>query len=133
MTAATLHLADLEQGATYRRSLTFGTADEDGNLLAPYDITDCQVRMQIRKKVLGDVYLDATTENGLIRTDGPAGAIFLEFDEEATNGLTYPRCVYDLEIVIPTARGDLAEGVYRLLQGNVTVSLNVTQEVPEDD
>jgi hypothetical protein len=118
----------IEQGATFRMALVYGrkdgTTDVDGNaVVVPYDITGCIARMQIRPRRQGDVLASATTLNGGITIDAPtAGHMIVVIHPDATDALTMRKAKYDLEVEYPS--GD----VIRVLQGNVTISGNITQD-----
>lgn len=117
----------IEQGATftlgfnwYRESLTVpGTAGD------PYDLTGCIVRMQIRKTQQGDMLVDATTVNGKITLDPLLGRIDVKLADIDTDLLTSKTSIYDLEVEF------LSGDVFRLLEGSVTVSPNVTQKITD--
>lgn len=121
----------IEQGATFRFSLVYGykdgTVDPAGNAtVIPYDITNCKARMQIRQKRGGPVLIavNSTTAGGggIVFTDAVHGKIEVTITDEATQSLNVSRAKYDLEIVYPS--GD----VIRVLQGNVTISPNITDD-----
>lgn len=132
MAAAELDLY-IEQGATFRLTMfsTYrtGQLDTDGNeILAPYDLTGCKLRMQIRPRRGGPVLVSATTSNGGIRIlDGPAGKFEITLTDEATDCLNVRRARYDLEAGFPS--GD----VIRMLEGAVRVSQNITQDADPGD
>lgn len=67
-------------------------------------------------------YITLTTENGGITLGGVAGTITLSINAAATAALTTESGIYDLELV--SAVGF----VTRLLQGTVTLSLEVTHD-----
>lgn len=116
MTAAPLDLAIL-QGATFRRQ--FEWRESDG--VTPIDLTGATARMQVRRKLrTPDFMLEATTENGLLALGGTTGTIDLHFSAEDTDKLV-GNGVYDLEIEF------VGGPVVRILEGDVTVSLNVTR------
>ena len=120
----------IEQGATFTLGFNWhqeGTPDADGlpTAGAAYDITGATVRMQARKTQQSSILIDASTTNGKITIDGPTGRIDIKLADSDTDLLTYKSAVYDLEIEM--ASGD----VYRLLQGSITVSPNVTQEIDD--
>lgn len=123
----------VEQGATYRMSMVYGrkdgTVDADGvPIVTPYDITGCIARLQVRPRRQGQVLISATTLNGGITIDDPlAGRITIVFHDEATDLLTVRKAKYDLELEYPS--GD----VIRILQGNVIISANITQDAMNED
>jgi hypothetical protein len=128
----------IEQGATYVLRLQWrqpDTTDDFGNVTQgdPYDLTGRVSRMQIRQKQGAPALVNATTENGKITLgvdpdnpeatpDPTTGRIQVVLSDEDTDLLTVKAAKYDLEVE------DVSGRVYRLLQGDVTVSPNITQE-----
>lgn len=109
----------IEQGATYDQPFVW--KDGNGN---PVNITGYTARMQIRKSVSAtSVIIELTTENGRITLGGAAGTIDLLIDADDTAALEQFAGVYDLELESNTGF------VTRLLEGQVTVSKEVTREV----
>jgi hypothetical protein len=109
----------IEQGATWSLPLVWQTAEG-----VPIDVTGYTARMHLRKKLTDAAFeLELTTENGRITLGGADGRINLHLDAADTEGIDIKAGVYDLELVA-------ASGVVtRLLQGAVTVSLEVTRSV----
>lgn len=143
MTAAPKDLW-IEQGATFTLGFNWHQAGPvvDGQPTAgdPYDLTGCTARMQIRKKQGGSVLVSATSESpdtpeavaagaGRIVLGGLTGRIDITLTDADTDLLVVKSAVYDLEIQWPLREGELRPRVDRLLQGAVTVNLNVTQAV----
>lgn len=122
MTAAKRDLY-IEQGATFQLAFTWneGTVDEIG---PPVDLTGCVARMQIRKAQQQAALLSATSAgiDPAIVLGGATGTIAITLTDDMTDALTLKSALYDLEIEFPD------ETVYRLLEGGVTVSPNITQE-----
>lgn len=117
MAAAKLKLT-IEQGATFRKTLTWKT----GTPAVAVDLTGCTARMHIRTEIASPTPLvSLTTENGGIILGGAAGTIVLLITATATAAIAWEAGVYDLEIIL--ANGD----VRRLLYGPVAVSLEVTR------
>ena len=119
----TLHI---EQGATYEHpsfSWHYDDPDNPGNPGDPIDLTGAVVRMQIRKGQQTPVLVEATSDadSPYITVDGPAGTITIKLPADETNKLSVAEPKYDLEVVLPG--GD----VFRLLEGSVEVSPNITQ------
>lgn len=107
----------IEQGATYRLPLAWKTSAG-----AAVDLTGYTARMQVRRKVDADeALLNLTTENGGVALGGTAGTITVTASDTLTAALTVKSGVYDLEL------RDAAGVVTRLLQGCVTISLEVTR------
>src|SRR3990172_3895211 len=109
----------IEQGATFRKHLTWKTGDP----ALPVDLTGCSARMQVRGE-LTDVLplIELTTENGGITLGGVAGTIELYISAVGTAALTWESGVYDLEIIM--SNGDIV----RLVGGGVVVSPEVTRD-----
>jgi hypothetical protein len=124
----------IEQGATFRFTAIYGhkdgTVDSAGNAnVIPYDLTGCVARMQIRARRGGPVLISATTTNGGISIDPvpTTGRFTVTVTDEATDALNISRGKYDLEIGYPS--GD----VVRILQGNVKIDPNITQDADTED
>lgn len=120
MPAAKLDLY-VEQGATFRRTLTW-TRSVSGGDPVPYDLTGATARMQIRPDLVSTPFASLTTENGGISLGGTAGTIELYLSDTQTDTMTTQHGIYDLEVKFPD--GD----VRRVLEGSVNVSLNVTRD-----
>ncbi|MBI9090141.1 MAG: hypothetical protein JEZ12_13075 [Desulfobacterium sp.] len=108
------------QGSSFKKAWEMvekGTED-------PIDLTGYKARMQVRGKLKDDAaILDLTTENGGITitvvTDKTTLALYVP--ATATAAITAAKGVYDLELV------DAAGDVYRLMQGTVAISKEVTR------
>lgn len=109
----------IEQGATYYQPIAW--KDGSGNAV---NLTGYTARMQIRKTVNSTtVIIELNTENGRITLGGAAGTVTLNITAEDTADLEQFAGVYDLEL-------EASNGfVIRLLEGQVTVSKEVTREV----
>ena len=103
----------LYQGATFTRQLIW--KDENDALV---DLTSYTARMQIRKKIDGDLLETLTTENGGITLGGAAGTIDLLISATAT-ALIDNNGIYDLELITGST-------VTRLVKGSVTLDREVT-------
>lgn len=145
MTATIRDLA-IEQGSTFQLGFNWHREGPvvDGVVTPgdPYDLTGCKARMQIRRKRGEPILLAATSEApdtaeavaagaGRIELGGATGRIDITLTDEDTDLLTIRSAVYDLEIEWPLVAGELRPRVDRLLQGGVTVSPNITQEVSD--
>jgi hypothetical protein len=109
----------IEQGSVFNLHLKY-----KDNLGVVIDLTGYTARMQVRKSVKSnDILLALTTENGGITIGGSAGTINIKAIAEHTALLTIKSGVYDLELIPPSGEDD----VFRLLQGSVTVSPEVTR------
>lgn len=117
MSSATYNIT-IEQGATWRRSLT--VYDGSGGL---YDFTNYTARMQIRPTIRSprtmlSLYSEAPTGGITLTT---LGSIDINIGATLSSGFTQYKGVYDLEI-------ETTDGiVYRLLQGTVRVYPEVTR------
>ena len=117
MAAAKLKLT-IEQGATFRKTLTWKT----GTPALPVDLTGCTARMQIRSEISAtETLVSLTSEAGNIVLGGVLGTIEIIMTATATAAFTWTEAVYDLEIVF------LSGDVTRLVYGAVTVSPEVTR------
>lgn len=107
----------IEQGATFNLALVWR---DNANALV--NLTGYTARMQVRKRITDAVpLLDLNTTNGKITLGGTAGTIAITANAAQTAALTDKQGVYDLELVA-------ADGtVVRLLQGDVTISPEVTR------
>lgn len=112
----------VEQGTTVTKK--FRWKDSEGQ---PVDLTGYSARMHLRKKRDDlEPTLALTTENDRITLGGLTGEIEVTFEATDTVDLTDKRFVYDLELVLPrTGRPDY---VKRLVQGRVSLSLEVTRD-----
>ena len=114
----------IEQGATYAFEIQW----RNKTTLIPYDITGCIVNMQIRKAQQQPVIVDASTTNGKITiVNGAEGRIGVKLKSADTSLLAVKEALYDIEIVFPNDDLD----TYRILEGVVNVSPNITQ-VPSE-
>ena len=118
MSAGQLDL-EIEQGATFKRTLIWETADITPQ---PIDLTGATARMQIRDKQQGRVYIDATTVNSRLVLGTTNGQILIILDSEDTVLLDKRRLKYDLEVYSPVF------GTARVIEGNVFVKPNITQD-----
>lgn len=121
MPAGKLNLK-IEQGATYKKLLQW----KAGEPSVPVDITNYQIRMQIRSELTATTtLLDLnTTNNRIVIIGAPLGQFELRLTATETAALTFENGVYDLEMVAPDAPDNT---VTRLLAGSVSVSPEVTR------
>ena len=104
-----------EQGATFLRVLE--VTDSVGD---PINYSGYTARMQVRRRVdSDDVIIELTTENGRISMNS-SGQIVLSISATDTADIQTGG-VYDLEII------NSSNEVERLIQGNFTLSLEVTR------
>lgn len=114
--AVTVNLV-FEQGADF--SHIVGLQNSDGSV---FSLVGYTARMQIRDLVSSTpVLLDLNTGNGRITVNGAAGQLTLTVSNADTSAFTWRSGVYDLEII---SAGAL---VTRIMQGNATVSFEVTR------
>lgn len=120
MAAAVLNII-VEQGATFRKTLTWKTGDP----AVPVNLFGYHARLQFRP-TLQDTstplisITDVANSQGQIVLGESAGTIELYIKDTATDTLT-ANGVYDLELIAPNT------DVIRLVQGKYTVKLNVTR------
>lgn len=104
----------IEQGATFRRTLTW--KDQDGN---PINLTGASARLKAKKS--NGVELFSLTDTDGITLGGTNGTIALYLSDEATAELDFDSARYDLEIVSPSGE------VTRLVRGTVTLQPEETR------
>jgi hypothetical protein len=109
----------LEQGVSLRKEFRcLVTGDPD----VAVDFTGYTARMQVRESHdSADALLDLTTENGGIEALTDNGVVALVFTPAMTEGATWRRAVYDIEIYSGST-------VMRILQGSVRLSPEVTRD-----
>lgn len=120
MSAAQYEVA-IEAGAKLAR--TFLYKDADG---VAVPLTGFSGRMQIRESAESTTVLhEMTTANGglIFEAGAVVGQIEMYIGATATEAFTFSKAVYDLEVVNDSD----AEDVIRLLEGDATVSPNVTR------
>lgn len=118
------------QGATFSKRLQWSTASPEDPTVpgTPIDLTGCTARMQIREeKTASAVLLELTTENGRLTITPEEGRVDLLLTDEETTEVTWETGVWDLEIVHPGGE------VTRLVEGTVSVSLEVTRIQPTEE
>lgn len=129
MSAAIVNLS-IEQGAVYAFTATWTEPIPEGSTgpAVPHDITGFKGRMQIRSEQQGTIFVEATTENGkILIPTGTDGKFRVKLGASDTGNISLKKTVYDLELWHPTT----PEDVYRVIQGAVTCSRNITQDVGE--
>lgn len=114
--AATINLV-IEQGTDFSHIVSL--QNDDGSVL---NLTGYDARMQIRSTVsTASVLTELTVGNGGIEVNALAGQLRLNIDNATTSAMTWRSGVYDLEIISG------AGVVTRVMQGNATLSLEVTR------
>lgn len=107
----------VEQGATYVRSFVWKSDN------TAVDLTGYTARMQIRRNPTSDeVLFSATTENSLLTLTPLDGKVDLVIPASTTELFDWRNARYDLELEADTGF------VYRLVQGTVTVSKEITRD-----
>jgi hypothetical protein len=107
----------VDQGSVFTLNMVY--EDPDGN---PINLSGQTARMQFRRKYnsADPADLTLTTSNGGIAITGATGNILVTITDEQTSTLDEGFYVYDLEL-------DNAGVISRLVQGQVTVNAQVTQ------
>lgn len=107
----------IEQGTDL--TVPFILKNSDGTLI---DLTDCSVRMQLRKSYYADEAVDTlSTENGRITMSPSEGRFELVFPNDVTEGYPVQTLVYDIELV--SSGGE----VRRIVEGRASVTPEVTR------
>lgn len=124
----------IEQGTTFRMGFTWTkeSATTPGTAGVPYDLTYAIARMQVRKTQQQPVIVDATSIGPLPKLvlGGANGRIDLCLTDEDTDLIAVKAAVYDLEVEMSSGGTIVGGGdTFRLLQGAITMSPNVTQAV----
>lgn len=114
-----VHL-EMEQGATFKVSLTYTDPDNVPVPLAPY-----RAHMQVRQRYGSPVLLDLTTENDGIVFDAAPGVIKIRGKASDTANVTR-NCIYDLHLILIAD----PEEVIRVFGGTITLQKAVTVDVP---
>jgi hypothetical protein len=105
------------QGSTFTRNLIY-KLDE-----TPINLTGYNARLQVREFSYSPEFVlgfDSSESLDNIYTGGSSGTIDIYIQPELTKGLVPGKYVYDLEIYT-------SSNVYRILQGNFTVTAEVTR------
>jgi hypothetical protein len=114
------HDITIYQGANFLLPLIWKTAAG-----VPIDLTGYTAAMQIRRNVRSkDPLHSMSTELGAgITLGGVAGTIDVEIPPEVSSDFAFRTGVFDLELTPPDGK------TIRLIEGKVTVSLEVTRPV----
>lgn len=107
---------EMEQGATFRVSLTYTDANN-----APISLVGYKAHMQVRLRVGAPVLIDLSTENGGIVLNGTSGVISVRGKASDTLKVTR-NAVYDLHLISATD----PEEVVRVFGGPVVLTKAVT-------
>lgn len=107
----------IQQGTDF--SHTVSLQDSDGSVFV---LSGYTAKMQIRESASsGTILFELSTANGRIAVNGPAGQVTLTITNVDSSAITWRDGVYDLEITSG------AGAVTRVMEGNVSVSLEVTR------
>lgn len=118
--ATTEHDIDIEQGEDVAMLLPKPVLP--GN---PTDLTGYTARMQLRASLSSeDVLLDLTTANGGLVTQAQSCDLWLVVRRTLTEGVTWRRGSYDIEMIDPTGR------VTRTHFGRLNLSPEITRNNP---
>lgn len=114
----------IPQGHTYFMSFVWAN-DPAGT--QPVDLTNATIRMQIRRAQQQTLMLEARSDGDapMITHGGDTGLVEVTLTDEATTMLSSRKCKYDIEVTMPDG------ATYRMMQGDVTVDPNITQEAGE--
>lgn len=114
----------IEQGATFKRRLTWSYTDPATGQEEPNNLTGFTVKMQIRDLPTDpNILLELSTENGKITVDAGVGQINLTLSALETSKITKWREGY-YDIIVTSPLGE----VTRLLQGKIAVSYGITKK-----
>lgn len=112
---------EVEQGASFKPILEWKNKETG----VPYNITGCEIRMQVRKAQQQPVLLEVTTTNGkFVITDAANGKFQMLLSATDTSLLTTKDAVYDIEVAFPDGP---PQTVIRVLKGKFIVDPNITQ------
>lgn len=120
--SSTTYDLELQQGATYERTIVWQAADG-----TPRSLAGLQARLQVRGK-LDDAapVLSLTSEPAaglVVEPDGETGRLDVRIGADLTGALAVRGGVYDLEVYDPADPST----VHRLLQGRVKLDREVTR------
>ncbi len=122
MAATKLNLK-IEQGSEFSQVLYWKDANE-----VAIDLTGYKARMHIRSSSYSaTTLLELTTENGRIIITPLTGKIEIKILASVTETFTWNSGVYDLELYVEGSPSPENDYVYRFIQGNVSVSPEVTR------
>lgn len=114
--AAGKYNALVERGATFKLTLILGSAG------VPVNLTGYKARAQMREEYDSpDAFLTFTTDDGSIVFDALAGKATLIASAAATSAVPVDGGVWDFILEAPGGE------VFRLVQGKVSTSLEVTR------
>ena len=120
------HVKDIEivQGSRFLLSFQWLADSETtpGTPGDPIDLTDASIEMQVRRKQGAPVVISASTTEGTITHNGTGGQITVDLPDTLTDLCTVRTGRYDIEVLL----GDGER--YRVLEGKVTTSPNITQK-----
>lgn len=100
---------DVEQGATFNRTITW--TDQNGD---PNDLTGYTATLTVRKAIGTDVILLLTIGDGLEIPNPLDGKILMEITDTKTSALPYNSYKYQLKITNGTESRRLIEGAFNV-------------------
>lgn len=108
------------KGSTFSKNFQWKT----GTPAAPVILTDCTLRMQVRKNVMdANVLAEFSSVNGTLTiVDAQLGKIKLEIPADISSAFTFNYGVYDIEVTF-VGTGD----VYRIIEGCFSANPEVTK------
>lgn len=115
--SAGLYNIYLEQGAAFHKQITVRYANR-----LPFDLTDYDVKMQIRPDFDGPLTLNLTGTDYFPANDLPNGRFVLHIGADITALMAAGNYKYDLVLFNTTDATD----IFRLLQGKVIVNPRIT-------
>lgn len=108
----------IERNTTFTKTVVW--KDSEGVVV---NLANYTAQLQVRQAPgATDTVLDLTTANGKLVITGAAGSVGITITAAETMGLTARRYFYDLRLY-----NTLTQTAYRLLQGVITVSPEVTR------
>lgn len=106
----------IEQGSNF--NLTVSVKNADGT---PKNLNGYSAKMHVRPTIKStDIYIDASTTNGMISINGPQGQIIVSISGTSTTLYDWDGGVYDL-------KAENGAEVIRLLFGDVSLVKQVTR------
>lgn len=107
---------EVQQGAKFTLNVQARNKSDNSVL----NLVGYSGKMQIRDAPGGSLLMEASTSNGFLTINGPAGTVMINVPATTTGPMTWNTGVYDLEVSTT-----LADPI-RLLEGYAALSLEVT-------
>jgi hypothetical protein len=111
-------LSTVKRGDTWNFVFTW----KDNNQ-APVDLSDCTARMQIRKKKVGTLLAEVSTNNGIV-IDGPLGKISVTFSATMTDTVEPGTHDTDLEVTFTSSSE---------VKSTPTLQITVEEDITRDE